>query len=55
MLLFRRTPIHRQLMAAMLVHPRSTSVFNAATSAIATLITRDGECPLPCWELFFLN
>lgn len=38
-----RTPVHRQLMAAMLVNPDSTSVFEAATSAIATLITRDGK------------
>lgn len=44
----RRTPVHRQLMAAMLVNPDSTSVFEAATSAIATLITRDGECLRLC-------
>uniref|UniRef100_A0A3B5A4Y6 non-specific serine/threonine protein kinase n=1 Tax=Stegastes partitus TaxID=144197 RepID=A0A3B5A4Y6_9TELE len=38
-----RTPVHRQLMAAMLVHPSSPSVFKAATSAIATLISNNSK------------
>lgn len=39
-------------MAAMLVHPNSTSVFKAATSAIAMLIACDGECNC---ESFYLR
>lgn len=42
--LLHRTPVYRQLMAAMLLHFASPNVFNAATSAIATLIANNSEC-----------
>ncbi|XP_028304639.1 leucine-rich repeat serine/threonine-protein kinase 2 [Gouania willdenowi] len=38
-----RIPIHRQLMLAMLVDPTSPRVFEAATSAMATLITNNSR------------
>uniref|UniRef100_H3D886 non-specific serine/threonine protein kinase n=1 Tax=Tetraodon nigroviridis TaxID=99883 RepID=H3D886_TETNG len=42
-----RTPVHRQLMAALLLHPKAPSVFQAATSAISTLIQQDGRTRAP--------
>lgn len=41
--LLHRTPVHLQLMAVILAHSSSPSLFEAATSAMAALITHNSE------------